>query len=137
MIADGLFDFMQERDFFRNATMTITHSNNTQKDKSKVTEENGFLANYKQELADFYREKIQPKVGAIVMNANPFTYGHRYLVEEALKCYDYLIVFVVEEDKSELPFDDRVRSLAKARDFEKLKAFAPPATVEYLMRRFE
>jgi len=41
------------------------------------------------------------------MNANPFTYGHRYLVEEALKECDYLIIFVVEEDKSSIPFKDR------------------------------
>lgn len=34
------------------------------------------------------------------MNYNPFTYEHRYLIEEALKKVDYLIVFVVEEDWS-------------------------------------
>ena len=107
MIADGLFDFMQEHDFFRNATMTITHSNKAQEENHKTSNENELLTKYKQELADFYKENIQPKVGAIVMNANPFTYGHRYLVEAALKECDYLIVFVVEEDKSELPFEDR------------------------------
>ena len=103
MIADGLFDFLKEHDFFRNVTMTIT---NQCKDSS-VAEEKKLLIEYKHELAEFYKKNIQPKVGAIVMNANPFTYGHRYLVEEALKECDDLIVFVVEEDKSIIPFKDR------------------------------
>ncbi|WP_051688616.1 adenylyltransferase/cytidyltransferase family protein [Butyrivibrio sp. AE2032] len=47
------------------------------------------------------------KVGAIVMNCNPFTYGHRYLVEYASGKVDHLIVFVVEEDKSFFTFEQR------------------------------
>lgn len=37
---------------------------------------------------------------AIVMNANPFTKGHLYLIEEALKKSDGVYVFVVSTDKS-------------------------------------
>lgn len=45
--------------------------------------------------------------GAIIMNANPFSKGHLYLVEEsALKC-ETLYLFVVEEDKSFYSFKDR------------------------------
>lgn len=40
-------------------------------------------------------------VGAVVMNCNPFTKGHRYLVETAAKECDRLYVFVLSEDKSE------------------------------------
>ena len=40
------------------------------------------------------------KIGAIVMNANPFTNGHRYLVEKAAKECDGLYVFVVATDMS-------------------------------------
>lgn len=47
------------------------------------------------------------KIGSIVMNCNPFTYGHRYLIEQALETVDFLIIFVVEEDKSFFPFDER------------------------------
>ena len=47
-------------------------------------------------------------VGAIVMNCNPFTNGHRYLVEYAATKVDKLIVFVVEEDKSFYPFVQRL-----------------------------
>jgi cytidyltransferase-like protein len=46
-------------------------------------------------------------VGAIVMNCNPFTRGHRYLIEEALKSVGVLIIFVVQEDNSDFSFEDR------------------------------
>lgn len=47
------------------------------------------------------------KIGSIVMNCNPFTLGHRYLIESACKDCDYLYVFVVSEDKSTFSADDR------------------------------
>ncbi len=46
--------------------------------------------------------------GCIVMNCNPFTLGHRYLIETAAKRVDILFVFVVEEDKSYFKFEDRI-----------------------------
>ena len=46
---------------------------------------------------------------AIVMNANPFTNGHRYLVECAAKACDSLHLFVVSEDRSAVPFSVRSR----------------------------
>lgn len=46
-------------------------------------------------------------VGAVVMNANPFTLGHRYLVEQAAAQCDVLHLFVVSEDASLVPFDVR------------------------------
>ncbi len=47
-------------------------------------------------------------IGAVVMNCNPFSYGHRYLIEYAASKVDYLYVFVVEEDLSAIPFIDRI-----------------------------
>lgn len=47
------------------------------------------------------------RIGSIVMNCNPFTNGHCYLIEEALKYVDLLIIFVVAEDKSVFTFDER------------------------------
>lgn len=49
----------------------------------------------------------KPKLGAVVMNCNPFTYGHQYLIDIASRLVDLLYVFVVEEDKSIFPFKDR------------------------------
>lgn len=53
--------------------------------------------------------KIHPRgtVGSCVMNCNPFTLGHRYLIETASKQCDHLFVFIVSEDKSYFPFKDR------------------------------
>ena len=47
------------------------------------------------------------------MNCNPFTSGHLYLIEQAAAQMEKLFVFVVEEDKSEFPFADRI-ALVKA-----------------------
>jgi len=62
-----------------------------------------------------YQEFIQgnaihkmPKIGSIVMNCNPFTLGHQYLIEYAAAQVDYLYIFVVEEDKSYFKFQDRI-----------------------------
>ena len=45
--------------------------------------------------------------GAIVMNANPFTKGHRYLVEQTASLVDNLYVIVVREDRSRFPYAER------------------------------
>ena len=45
--------------------------------------------------------------GAIVMNCNPFTLGHRSLVEYAVNNCDEVIIFAVQEDRSIFPFSDR------------------------------
>ena len=47
------------------------------------------------------------KIAAIVMNANPFTLGHQYLIEKASKENDILHLFIVSEDKSVVPFNIR------------------------------
>ncbi len=47
-------------------------------------------------------------VGAAVMNCNPFTKGHRYLIETAAKECDHLYIFVLSEDKSEFSAKDRM-----------------------------
>ena len=45
--------------------------------------------------------------GFIVMNANPFTLGHQYLVEQAAAQVDNLYVIVVAEDKSLFSSEER------------------------------
>lgn len=45
--------------------------------------------------------------GTIVMNANPFTKGHRYLVEQTASLVDNLYVIVVREDRSRFPYAER------------------------------
>lgn len=48
------------------------------------------------------------KTGCIVMNANPFTVGHEYLVKKSIQSVDHLIIMVVEEDVSYFSFKDRL-----------------------------
>ena len=45
---------------------------------------------------------------AIVMNANPFTRGHRYLVEQAAKEASTLFVIAVREDRSTFSYAERL-----------------------------
>ena len=47
-------------------------------------------------------------VGALVMNCNPFTLGHRHLVETAARECDWVYVFVLSEDKSLFPAAHRL-----------------------------
>jgi len=45
--------------------------------------------------------------GAVVVNCNPFTLGHQYLIETAAAQCGVVYLFVVEEDRSVFPFADR------------------------------
>ena len=73
--------------------------------------EQGGIKNFANEELETYKEKLRAKkipIGAIVMNCNPFTLGHQYLVEYAAAKVVKLYIFVVEEDRSEFPFADRL-----------------------------
>lgn len=62
--------------------------------------------------------KHDPNVikGAIVMNCNPFTLGHRCLIENAAKQCDVLYVFVVQENCSQFSFDQRFEMVSKGTE---------------------
>lgn len=68
------------------------------------------------DVVEYYREfavrhqldYLSGNVGAVVMNCNPFTMGHRHLIEYAASRVDNLIIFVVEEDASVFSFKDRM-----------------------------
>lgn len=49
----------------------------------------------------------EKKIAALVINANPFTLGHQYLIEKASRENDILHLFIVEEDASLIPFTVR------------------------------
>ena len=48
-----------------------------------------------------------PPRGVVVMNCNPFTLGHRYLIEQAAKQVERLYVMVVREDCSLFAYTER------------------------------
>ncbi len=64
-------------------------------------------------LEQFSVDNITGKIGCVVMNCNPFTLGHQYLIENACKECDHLYVFVVSEDKSIFSSDDRIEMVRK------------------------
>jgi len=81
------------------------------------------LLEYGQGLKSWLSSKaglVKPGVnGAVVMNCNPFSLGHRYLAESAAGQVDNLYLFVVREDRSVFPFDVRFRLVQEGvRDLE-------------------
>lgn len=61
--------------------------------------------------------KLRPKHGkraAIVMNCNPLTNGHLYLIETCAKEVNDVIIFLVQENRSVFPFDVRYELIKKA-----------------------
>ena len=67
--------------------------------------ENGHgLEQYCQYLRGFARDG---RCGVVVMNANPFTLGHQYLLQKASEQVDHLFVIPVKEDLSEFSYAER------------------------------
>lgn len=71
----------------------------------------GGLERYLAEHEPLRREGVN---GAVVINGNPFTRGHQYLVETAASRVDHLYVFIVREDRSVFPFAARYRLAEEA-----------------------
>ena len=53
-------------------------------------------------------ERSEGSAGVIIMNANPFTLGHKYLIEKASEQVDKLFVIPVKEDVSLFPYSERL-----------------------------
>jgi [citrate (pro-3S)-lyase] ligase len=57
-----------------------------------------------------HQRLVRPGInGAIVANCNPFTFGHRYLIEQAASLVEELYLFVVREERSLFSFESRFR----------------------------
>ena len=56
------------------------------------------------------------KVGVIVMNANPFTLGHKYLIDKALEQVDNLYVIPVKEDVSMFSYAERLDMICRGAE---------------------
>ena len=76
-----------------------------------------FMENRRDGFSSYLRRlektKTEGRSAALVMNANPFTLGHQYLVEKATAACDTLHLFVVSEDASLVPFAARKRLVAE------------------------
>lgn len=65
----------------------------------------------------FMKISMKPRHGVkagIVMNCNPITNGHLYLIERCAKEVDDVIIFLVEENKSVFPFNVRFNLVKQA-----------------------
>lgn len=60
-----------------------------------------------------YEIDTSKKRAMLVMNCNPFTLGHQYLVEKVASENEEVLLFVVEEDKSVFPFKVRYELVKK------------------------
>ena len=71
-------------------------------------------------ISHFIREldpqKRSGKIGAAVMNCDPFTLGHQYLIETAAKDCDHLYVFILSEDKGHFPAADRLEMVRRGTE---------------------
>jgi [citrate (pro-3S)-lyase] ligase len=96
------------REFFTSAGYTVL-----------VETERALLLEDNKNTFRFYLDALREQrrddgvTAAIVMNCNPFTVGHRYLIERTAEENDHVVVFVVEEDRSVFPFDVRMNLIRK------------------------
>ena len=113
LIAEKIWNGILEQNILDNAQQFVKEGAGPQQlaQESLAPEQDldAQLVEYKNSLKDFYSQMIAPTIGAVVMNCNPFTRGHRYLINKALEQCDILILFLVEEDKSVFPFEDRLK----------------------------
>lgn len=69
-------------------------------------------------------EKTEGKIGALVMNCNPFTLGHRYVIETAARECDHIYVFVLSEEQPPFPAADRLHLVNEGTaDLKNVTAF--------------
>lgn len=82
----------------------------------KIYGDNPELQKFIKALEPLRKGSLESLNGSIVMNCNPFTLGHRYLIEYAAAKVDYLYIFVVEENRSYFDFKDRFDLVKKGTE---------------------
>lgn len=81
---------------------------------ASVTEKLVFLENKKNGFAKYLASlksvsAPEGSIGAVIINANPFTKGHAYLIEQAAAVCNHVHVFIVSDNASLIPFAVRER----------------------------
>ncbi len=76
-------------------------------DKGNVLDGSGGEWEEYLEVLEKYRYEGKGTRGAIVMNCNPLTCGHQYLIKYAAEKVDHLYIFIVQEDQSTYSFEER------------------------------
>lgn len=109
VIADYIFDILKRKNYINTVSVPKKIVGCLDFDFARVADisENTDFIEYVSYLSEYKKDTLNN--GAIVMNCNPFTLGHRYLIEYAASKVDNLFIFVVEEDKSYFRFQDRFK----------------------------
>lgn len=81
------------------------------------------LLNYTESLKKYAVDNLKfSRIGGICTQANPFTLGHKALVEFAAKEMDYVYVFVAQDSLSEIQFLERLEIAEDAvSEFDNVK----------------
>jgi len=85
------------------------------------------ISDYKTYLLKKLAKKTinKDKITALVLNCNPYTKGHQYLLQKAAAESDFVVIFVVKEDKSLFPTEVRYQLLKKAAaDFNNVEVLS-------------
>lgn len=73
-----------------------------------------FQKNISKRINNFSSCKLEKlNIGSLVMNCNPLTKGHLYLIEKASKENDLIIIFLVREERSFFSYKERLDLLKK------------------------
>ncbi|MBR1793634.1 MAG: [Bacteroidales bacterium] len=81
-----------------------------------------YLRKQSNQFEEYGKRMTHPYTGVVVMNANPFTNGHRYLLRQASMQVDTLYVIVVKEDCSLFSYTERKAMIeAGTRDLQNIK----------------
>ena len=73
----------------------------------------GGIEEYKKKLNAIASQYTDQSSGCIVMNANPFTLGHRFLIEQASSQVERLFVVLVKEDCSMFSYAERKEMVSR------------------------
>lgn len=74
----------------------------------------GGIKNYVNQLKKHKTKTLCKAVASVVVNCNPITNGHLYLIEKAALENDWLYIIVVQENLSAFPFSIRWKLIKKA-----------------------
>lgn len=119
LIADTIFDYVNglllrdaplynDREFLEGAIEV--HQRFVQKIMTSHLDESEEYIDYLREVA----AQHPGTAGFILMNCNPFTFGHQYLVETARKQVDHLYIMVVPEENPYFTYKDRLEIAKRA-----------------------
>lgn len=71
------------------------------------------ISTYQEKIKAYKKQTKTNKIASVVVNCNPFTNGHKFLIEKAANENELVYLFVVQENLSVFPFDIRWNLIKK------------------------